>query len=56
MAGGEGKRLRPLTENCPKPMLRIKNKPILEDLIRTISRKRFQKLLHFCKLFKREYN
>ena len=33
MAGGEGKRLRPLTENCPKPMLRIKNKPILEILL-----------------------
>ena len=28
MAGGEGHRLRPLTENCPKPMLEIGNKPI----------------------------
>ena len=23
MAGGEGKRLRPFTRNCPKPMLKI---------------------------------
>jgi CBS-domain-containing membrane protein len=23
MAGGEGKRLRPLTQDCPKPMLRV---------------------------------
>lgn len=33
MAGGFGKRLRPLTDNCPKPMLKIGNKPILETLI-----------------------
>ena len=26
MAGGEGKRLRPLTKNCPKPMLKVGGK------------------------------
>ena len=30
MAGGEGKRLLPLTQQTPKPMLLIDNKPILE--------------------------
>jgi len=30
MAGGMGKRLLPLTENCPKPMLEIGGKPLLE--------------------------
>lgn len=30
MAGGEGKRLRPLTENTPKPLLKIGDKPIIE--------------------------
>ena len=30
MAGGRGQRLMPLTENCPKPMLKIGDKPILE--------------------------
>ena len=33
MAGGKGKRLLPLTKNCPKPMLPIQGKPILEHII-----------------------
>lgn len=33
MAGGAGKRLRPLTENTPKPMLRLGDKPILEHVL-----------------------
>lgn len=33
MAGGVGVRLRPLTETCPKPMLRVDGKPILEILL-----------------------
>ncbi|WP_439146011.1 nucleotidyltransferase family protein [Vibrio sp.] len=35
MAGGFGTRLRPLTDTCPKPMLSIGNKPILETVIRS---------------------
>ncbi|AZL83694.1 CBS domain-containing protein [Aliivibrio salmonicida] len=35
MAGGFGTRLRPLTDSCPKPMLKIGNKPILETVIRS---------------------
>ena len=30
MAGGEGKRLRPITHNIPKPMIKIGDTPILE--------------------------
>src|SRR5690554_2017624 len=30
MAGGEGKRLRPLTEHTPKPLLEVAGKPIVE--------------------------
>lgn len=30
MAGGFGTRLKPLTNNCPKPLLHVGNKPILE--------------------------
>lgn len=33
MAGGLGQRLRPLTDDCPKPMLRIGSKPILEIIL-----------------------
>jgi dTDP-glucose pyrophosphorylase len=33
MAGGKGLRLRPLTENLPKPMLKLSGKPILEHII-----------------------
>ncbi|KAA1162035.1 CBS domain-containing protein [Pseudoalteromonas fuliginea] len=33
MAGGFGTRLRPLTDNCPKPMLKVGDKPMLETLI-----------------------
>ena len=33
MAGGFGTRLRPLTDQCPKPMLKVGTKPILETVI-----------------------
>lgn len=38
MAGGEGSRLRPLTCDCPKPMMRLMNKPVMQyalELLRT---------------------
>lgn len=33
MAGGLGTRLHPLTEDCPKPLLKVGEKPILESII-----------------------
>lgn len=33
MAGGKGTRLRPYTESCPKPMLHVAGKPMLEHII-----------------------
>lgn len=33
LAGGEGTRLRPLTNNIPKPMVRVLGKPILQWVI-----------------------
>ncbi|MDA1380221.1 sugar phosphate nucleotidyltransferase [Plesiomonas shigelloides subsp. oncorhynchi] len=36
MAGGFGTRLKPLTDTCPKPMLKVGDKPILEILLRQV--------------------
>lgn len=33
MAGGLGTRLRPLTDDCPKPLLQVGDKPLLETII-----------------------
>jgi dTDP-glucose pyrophosphorylase len=33
MAGGKGERLRPLTADCPKPMLPVGGKPLLEVIL-----------------------
>lgn len=33
MAGGVGSRLQPLTNDCPKPLLRIAEKPLLEIIL-----------------------
>lgn len=33
MAGGKGTRLRPYTENCPKPLLPVAGKPMLQHII-----------------------
>ena len=33
MAGGFGTRLKPLTDNCPKPLLKVGDKPILETVL-----------------------
>lgn len=37
MAGGRGQRLSPLTDNTPKPMLKIGDTPIIEHNIRRLS-------------------
>ncbi len=42
MAGGFGTRLRPLTDNCPKPLLKVGNKPILELILESFINCGFQ--------------
>jgi dTDP-glucose pyrophosphorylase len=45
MAGGLGTRLRPLTQDCPKPLLRVGTKPILETIIQNFADYGYKK---FC--------
>lgn len=42
MAGGKGTRLRPHTENCPKPMLDVGGKPMLQHIIEKAATDGFQ--------------
>jgi len=45
MAGGLGSRLRPLTEQTPKPMLMVGDKPILETLIKRFREQGFTRFV-----------
>lgn len=45
MAGGKGTRLRPYTENCPKPMLEVGGKPMLQHIIERAKVDGFQKFV-----------
>ncbi len=38
MAGGEGTRLRPLTCDCPKPMIRLMNRPVMRYALALLKR------------------
>jgi len=44
MAGGEGMRLRPLTERLPKPMVKVGETPILENIITSLARAGIKKV------------
>lgn len=41
MAGGFGTRLRPLTDKCPKPMLPVGGKPLLETIVLSLKEQGF---------------
>lgn len=43
MAGGLGSRLRPLTEDCPKPLLKVGGKPVLETIMNSFIDQGFNK-------------
>jgi NDP-sugar pyrophosphorylase family protein len=43
LAGGEGRRLRPLTEDCPKPMIEVAGRPILERIIDDLTNSGFRR-------------
>ncbi|MBI3315522.1 MAG: nucleotidyltransferase family protein, partial [Candidatus Omnitrophica bacterium] len=43
MAGGLGSRLKPLTDHCPKPLLRVGKKPLLETILENFVEYGFRK-------------
>ena len=43
MAGGLGKRLRPLTESIPKPMIHVGGRPLLETIVCSMTEQGFRK-------------
>ena len=43
MAGGLGTRLSPLTDDCPKPMLPVGGKPILENIVESFIEQGFRR-------------
>jgi dTDP-glucose pyrophosphorylase len=45
MAGGLGKRLKPLTDHCPKPMLQVGGRPILETILLNFRASGFRRFL-----------
>ena len=45
MAGGLGSRLRPLTDERPKPLLEVGNKPILETVITNFAKHGFKDIV-----------
>jgi len=42
MAGGLGQRLKPLTENCPKPLLKVGGKALLETIVENFAAEGFR--------------
>lgn len=53
MAGGLGSRLRPLTDDCPKPLLMVGSKPLLETIIDSFVEHGFRKF-YLCVNYKAE--
>jgi dTDP-glucose pyrophosphorylase len=45
MVGGLGTRLKPLTDEIPKPMLKVGNKPILETIINQFAKSGFENIV-----------
>lgn len=45
LAAGQGRRLRPLTDICPKPMIPLGGKPLLEHVITLLAKHGFDQLV-----------
>ena len=56
MAGGMGKRLGKITNDCPKPMLLVNNKPIIEHIIDRLRSYGFQNIMLLSITLKKKLN
>lgn len=45
LAAGRGERLRPLTDTCPKPLLTVRGKPLIEYHLEALSRVGVQEII-----------
>ena len=45
LAAGRGERMRPLTDSCPKPLLQVKGKPLMEYHLDALGRGGFRDLV-----------
>ncbi|ECK7466509.1 TPA: nucleotidyltransferase family protein [Campylobacter jejuni] len=53
MAGGLGSRLKELTKDTPKPMLKVGKKPILESIVQRLKNQNFENFI-FCVNYKKQ--
>ena len=53
LAGGKGTRLRPLTQDLPKPMISVLNKPLMEYTIELLKKHNITNRIHFDDLVKK---
>ena len=44
LAAGRGERMRPLTDNCPKPLLEVRGKPLMQWPMEALAREGFTNL------------
>ncbi len=45
LAAGRGERMRPLTDSCPKPLLKVRGKPLMQWPLEALARGGFQHLV-----------